>query len=419
MKRIILLVVMVILMNAVAGFGAGKFDAAAFGADNTGKTDATKALQAALDACSAAGGGVVNLAAGHYLCEGSLTIPTGVCLQGIWEMPHHGALSKGTVLMPVGGRGDEKATPFLNLSQSSAVRGVTIWYPEQRIDAIAPYPWTFQGRGMHGTIENVTLVNAYDAIDFGTYHGELHYIKNVFGCILHKGVLIDQCTDIGRVEDVHFNPHYWARAGDETFNETPDAWHKLLAHVKADTEGFIIGKTDWEYMVNCFTIFNTHCWRFTNLGHGAPNAVLTQCGGDISLNALLVEQSQPHAGLQFVNCQFEATAVVEKTNAGPVKFTNCGFWPAPGTKRQAVLAGSGPITFVNCHFAGWDKASPAIDADCARLTVTSCYFAKPYLHLRLGPQVQNALIGFNQCVGGLNLQNESKGDVQVGFNSKG
>ncbi len=59
------------------------FDAvAAYGADNTGATDATAAIQAAIGAAEAAGG-VVHLPAGLYRCDGLLTVTApGVVVRG-------------------------------------------------------------------------------------------------------------------------------------------------------------------------------------------------------------------------------------------------------------------------------------------------------------------------------------------------
>lgn len=53
------------------------------GADNTGATDSCPAIQAAIDAAEAAGGGVVYLPAGEYRCEDLLTVEaSGVVVQG-------------------------------------------------------------------------------------------------------------------------------------------------------------------------------------------------------------------------------------------------------------------------------------------------------------------------------------------------
>ncbi len=60
------------------------FDAAArFGADTSGKTDSTRAIQKAIDAAEAAGGGVVWLPAGLYRCDGVLAVDRpGVVIRG-------------------------------------------------------------------------------------------------------------------------------------------------------------------------------------------------------------------------------------------------------------------------------------------------------------------------------------------------
>jgi polygalacturonase len=59
---------------------AGKSIFSVTGADNTGATLATKAIQATIDACAAKGGGIVTLAPGKYL-TGSLFLKTGVTLR--------------------------------------------------------------------------------------------------------------------------------------------------------------------------------------------------------------------------------------------------------------------------------------------------------------------------------------------------
>ena len=50
-----------------------------YGAVNNGKTPATKAIQAAIDACAAGGGGVVAFGPGEYL-TGSIFVKEGVNL---------------------------------------------------------------------------------------------------------------------------------------------------------------------------------------------------------------------------------------------------------------------------------------------------------------------------------------------------
>jgi hypothetical protein len=57
-----------------------------FGADNQNGSDATAAIQAAIDAAASAGGGVVYLPSGLYRCDGVLHVThSGIVLQGDGE----------------------------------------------------------------------------------------------------------------------------------------------------------------------------------------------------------------------------------------------------------------------------------------------------------------------------------------------
>ena len=272
---------------------------------------------------------------------------------------------------------------------------------------------------MHGSVIDVTLVNPYKGIDFGTHPNELHYIRNVFGCPLKVGIFIDKTTDIGRVENVHFNPHAWGRC---TFNDKAkgEGWSAPCAYLEQNLVGYQIGKTDWEYMSNCFVIFPKIGWHFVRTAAGEPNAVLTQCGSDIGPIAVQVDASQGHAGLAFSNCQFMATIKVGAQNAGPVKFSNCGFWPIAKTESQAVLEGPGTVTFVGCHFAGWGNA-PCIDVRGGVALIQSCEFKQAgKTQLRVGPKVAGVTVMGCRLAGGerFDVAAEAKDAVVTGLNIK-
>lgn len=333
-----------------------------FGATCDGKTDDTAAFQAALDA-AADKGGIVFAPAGTYRIDGNLDIPQGVMLRGVWEAPHHTDIGKGTVLYATGNRGTEDGPPFIMLHQSSGVRGLTIFYPDQRITDIQPYPWCIQGEGMHGSVRDVTLVNPYKGIDFGTHPNELHFIENVFGQPLRLGVFVDQTTDIGRIQNVHFNPHAWVRADHPSAKFKPEV---LFAYLEKHFVGFLIGHTDWEYMRDCFCIFPKIGFHFVNAGHGTGNVVLTQCGADICPIAVQVDACQGHAGIAFTNSQIMGTVIIGPKNRGPVKFVNSGFWTIPKTNEQVIQNGTNTVTLSACHFYDWGVADR--DAPCIRIT---------------------------------------------------
>ena len=71
--------ILVIMMLSGAAFGAGSFDVSAYGATGDGVAKDTEAIQRAIDACGAAGGGEVVLPKGRYL-SGSLVLRNGVHL---------------------------------------------------------------------------------------------------------------------------------------------------------------------------------------------------------------------------------------------------------------------------------------------------------------------------------------------------
>ena len=389
-----------------------------FGAKGDGKTDDTAAFQKAMDSLKVHGG-VVLAPTGKYLIAGSLKMPQNVALTGVWQGPHLSTM-KGTVILATGGEGDENGKPLFDMDWNTCVKGLTIIYPNQKPSKIVPYPWTFMGKGMHCVIENVTLANPYKAIAFPVWN-EMHYIKNVYGCPLKEGIFVDRCTDIGRIEDVHFNPNYWTRMN------MAEPWPKadlqsLDKFLRENLVAYHIGKTDWEYMTNCFCILAKIGYHFVKTANGNGNAVLTQCGADGTTISVQVDSCQPHAGIAFVNSQFMAGVIISDTNNGPVKFSNCGFWPYGGINNQARLDGNGMVMFTSCHFQGWaqkDPEAPCIVATAGALIVNGCdFFAAGKRQVTLGERVGSAAITSNFLRGGQKITNNSKGSVQIGLNTE-
>ena len=389
-----------------------------FGARADGQTDDTPAFAAAFEAAREHAVPTVSAPTGSYRLEGHLEIPRGIALVGSWLSPHHSqtlGTTSGTVLLAVGGRGREDGPPLLLLNENSAVRGLTIAYPEQNSRAIVPYPWTIRGRGMHCTVENVTLANSYQAIDFGTHHHELHLVRNVFGLALRRGVWVDNCTDIGRLENIHFNPHYWDRSpwGRGTEGYSVKAF---MDYVLANGEAFIFGRSDWEY------VHNTFCYGYHVGYHFVPgrsrigtNGNFLGIGADGGNIALLAEASNPY-GLLVTNGEFVSMRGPEPTEivtgpefTGVLQLNNCAFWgPA---FRVALLRGPGTVTFNQCNFERWDRSEPAIRAENGVVSLTGCRFQRPFSHVYLGQGVKGAVLTGNLVTGPFRI--ESHPDVRV------
>ena len=115
---------------------------AAWGVTADGTTDDTAALQRALDAAGQQGGGVVRLSRGVYHVAGHLNVPSGVTLEGMWESvpcAQRDSRSRaarptddGTTFLVTEGAGKEDGPPFITLNTNSTLKGVVLYYPEQR-----------------------------------------------------------------------------------------------------------------------------------------------------------------------------------------------------------------------------------------------------------------------------------------------
>jgi hypothetical protein len=406
------------LLACCAVSAHGQINVRDHGAAADGVTDDTAAIQAALDVAERDQGGTVFLPKGKYLVGGSLTIPTGVALRGEWEGPHATYEGQGTLILATGSHGTEDGDPLIQMKRSTTVRGLTIFYPNQNPNDIVPYPWTIQSNGTHPNIIDVTLINPWKAIDVGTHWTEMHYIRNVYGQPLKLGILVDQCTDIGRIENVHFNPNAWTRINFDGYRFEGDH-REFYDWLKENLVGFVIGKTDWQYFVNCFVIFPKIGFHFVDRGHGPGNAVLTQCGSDIGPVAVQIDSVQPHAGVAFVNSQIMQTVIVGPDNRGPVKFSNSGFWPAgPSTSPQVIVDGAGTVMLDNCHFSQWGDEAAAVHVKGGTVLINGCDFydtGKPQVRIDAG--AVGVVVSGSRLRGGERIDNHSdSADVQVGLN---
>ena len=401
-----------------------------YGAKADGKTDDTKSIQLALDAAETKGG-ICFLEAGTYRLNGTLVVPGGVTLKGSYEAIPHGRTPVGTIIEVYGGKGDENATPTITLNYNASVRDVLINYPEQQSPPnIIPYPWTIRIAGELCQVIDVNMTNPYMAIDAGTNGNELHVIRNVFACPLKIGVYVDRCTDIGRLENIHFNPNFWKRSSLRPKLPTPPAsmnmnmdayWNSILIpYLKENLIGFKIGKTDWEYITNCFVIFAKEGFVFDDYGYGPGNALVTQSGSDIGPVAIQVNRVQERQGIQFVNCQIMATVNIAETNTGPVKISNSGFWRTPDiTLEQVINKGSGTVFLNNCQFTDWDM--PKVGAPCIRMTngrliLSNCdFFQKEKKSVKIEDKFISGTI--TGCIfRGPKVENTSTGKLEMSGN---
>jgi hypothetical protein len=414
----------------------GAFIISQLGAVNDGQTDCTAAIQKAIDLASRKGG-VVLIPAGRWLCKGHLELKMGVHLLGLNQAPQSWEPASGSILMPTEGRGSESAPAFIEMRTSTSLKGVTIYYPEQKVDEIKPYPWTIHIRGnpadtnevsFDSMVENVTLINSYNGIRTGPGENGRHRLFQINGCVLRRGVLIEGTGDIGRIENVQFHSHFWAHP---TFNGN---WKGVFAYMQQNLEAFIFGRTDWEYVNNTFVFPAKVGYRFIESKGGdwggACNGQFSGIGADACDTCVLVESIQPQ-GLLVSNGEFNAhkvgrstQVVVEPACSGNIRFVNCGFWGP--VAHNALLRGAAYVSFSDCYFSNDNQEDPGfcIEAENGKLQVQHCTFdarsrrRKPgnawaendarkqpgSIFLKTG--LQSAIIEGNNGYYGVNIQND-------------
>ena len=395
-----------------------------YSAKNDGSADATAAFTEAFHRADAAGGGVVFVPAGRYRFDGNLSIPERVTLRGEWKNPEKGGDLEGTILMPYAGKGSEEGEPFIKVNRGSGVRDLSIWYPEQSAASVSPYPWTIhchpdgpEGRGDNTSVINVTLVNAYKGIKIGPNNNELHYIRNVYGTPLNRGIWLSQTTDIGRLMNVHFRPEHWSASG------LPGApTREAILEVIQNTSSIciVMGRSDWEYIYDVTLVgFHTGVKIYKYSDHG-PNGVIY--GMQIDKSRIGIDLSDVSViGWAItdtdIRVEGEGSACVLGGDdfSSIVQFNTCRFGGDPESAVKFTANSTGRLSFQNCTFEQWGHVEddPAIDCPGGSLSLLGNSFLMDKQHLKLGTDVYNAQIIDNVFPGELKLDNNSTGEVIV------
>lgn len=391
----------------------------AYGPSTDGRGDNTPIFQRALNDAAAVNGGIVEVPSGRYRFEGNLTIPSNVTLRGTFTYaPSHAGIRDvgreqppiyGSVLEPIAGKGEKEGTPFITLEANAVIQGFTVHYPEQDPYAEAPtsYPFTIAMRGNNPAVLDMQLLNPFQAIDASFNQRAL--IRNVHGQPLYVGIFVDAVYDIGRIENVHWNP-WW------THNTKVYQWQM------ENGTGFIFGKTDWHYVLNTFCFGYNVGYKFIKTERGATNGNFLGIGADDCYTALVVEQSEP-MGLLITNGEFvsfhgpDPTMIrVEKTHTGTVRFVNCAFWgPA---RRNAVIDGYGTVGFSDCTFMQWGyeevgklqyrhSDQPAIEVLGGSVILRGNEFLDNKRQITIGPKVDRAIITDNLMTGTVRITSEA------------
>lgn len=396
------------------------------GALGDGVTDDTLAFQKALDEAGAAGGGIVQVPAGAYCIRGSLRIPGAVTLQGIFTTPplnFQGPDGKmaGSVIEAWAGRGSMEGEPFIRLAGHAAtVSGLIIRYPEWKQTDVPPVPYPPAIRG--DSVEDVAvldclILNAYEAIHFEGSARML--VRNVFGYPSYRGLYIDACYDISRVENCHFWPFGVVYQPEDPYCK----W------VNVNGVAYEFARTDWQYVTHTFCFGYGIGYRFSKTKAGSANGSFVGIGADSCRRAVYVEDAQI-AGLLITNGEFVGRwsskdsvgiEIAESCGPGKVNLANCAFW---GPLDMALWSRSpqAQLAVSSTNFCQWDingTGSPAVRLDAGKATLQGNIFDDGQLHVAVNESMGATILMGNLGEGGFRVENHAGARTQLIGNEQG
>lgn len=392
------------------------------GAASDGSTDCSAIFQKLLDAAGHEGGGVVQVPAGRYRLDAGLSIPANVTLQGIYHeppTPHQGAGGEltGSVLLAYANRGKADGPPFIRLAGDNAsIAGLIITYPDWKQTDVPPVPYPPCIQSEHTanvSISDCLLLNPYEGIRL--VGAARHWVRDVTGYPIKRGIYVDECYDIGHIENVHFWP----------FGVTYTPEDPFCKWINTQGVAFELARTDWEYVFNTFCFGYGAGYKFSSSAHGSANGNFLGLGADSCQRAVVVEQSQP-PGLLICNGEFvgrwsstDAVCLdIAPKAEGIVSLVNCSFW-GPIDRCVWLRSKSCQFTASACHFVNWDNrraGSPAIQLDAGRAIVQGCTFAQKGVNVLVGSNVVSAILTANQAPEGFKLDNQAGSHTQAGLN---
>jgi len=352
-------------------------------------------------------------------------VPKGVTFSGTYKSVSSHAMAFnpndlpnfGTILLPTAGRNNPNSAAFITLSEDSAIDGVTIYYPQQLAKGTpAPYPWTIDMTGDNPSVTDVECLNCFDFIR--AVGSARHYIARVQGQPINTGIFIDQTYDIGRIEDVHWNP-WWSQ------DKMVMQWQLV------NGRAFVIARSDWEYVFNTFAFGYAIGYHFIQSAEGACNGNFLGIGADMAANASVQVDAADPWGILITNGEFTAfvdpnfgpelvspaQVLVSSKNTGAVHFDNTAFW---GPSDNIARIDGGSVSFSSCIFSQWDahkKGDYAIVANAGSVQISNNDFQMDGNQVQLGANVKRATIVGNLFEGTTRIQDNSPNHAQIGLNA--
>jgi len=293
-----------------------------------------------------------------------------------------------------------------------------IAYPDWKQADVPPVPyppWVASQDTENVSVQDCLLLNPFEGIRLVRAHR--HLVRNVTGYPIQRGIFVDECYDLGHLENIHFWP----------FGVTYDPENPYCRWINTRGVAIELARTDWHYVLNTFCFGYGIGYKFSKSKQGSANGNFVGLGADSCERAVVVEQAQP-PGLLFVNGEFVGRW--SSTNAvclevgpeaeGKVSLVNCSFW-GPIDRCVWMRSPRGQFSASACHFVQWDlrgAGSPALQLDAGRTLIQGCTFGQDHLHVEVRPEVTSAIITANQAPGGLRVDNQAGRRAQIALNEE-
>ncbi len=344
--------------------------------------DDTQAIQAVMDQAGRDGGGIVFLPGGNYVLRGRLSVPSGVELRGIHDIPHH-TMGHGSLLHVTPGS-EPGAT--VTVKARAGLRGLSFSYPELFVETVKDTPFLIQGQGEDLHVVHVNCRNPFRFLDLMTHRCDRHYVDYLSGSPLKVGVAIGGGSVKGEVRNTQFNPHYWSRLGARNpfFPKRRTEFQTLWTYQKENLDAMVVGHCREELLFQNFVFGSLYGIHFTEqAGRGPEDCFVHGHGTDGSKVGVFFERGKGR--IDMVNSELVAMSsqnkIAIKLGAdyeGTARLINTMVWGDPSTLAQ-VDNGTLWLQGLHAHRHG-----NGLQINQGEVTAVNVNFVRSGKHLALG-----------------------------------
>ena len=326
--------------------------------------------------------GIVEAPAGRYRINGTSLFLQGVTLQGTYRVPPTDSKTQSPTARccwPMRA-GDPRGPPFIRLAgRNAAVAGLVVDYPEWSRPTCHPSPtrpaWSRRTRRTSASATAASSIptrrSGWSAL-IGT-RPQRHRLPQ------RRGIFVDECYDIGHIENIHFWPFGVAynptipTVNGSTPRALPSSWPAPTGTTSSTRSASV---TAW-------------ATSSPSRSPAAPTATSSAWGRFLPPRRAGRAGAAP--GLLITNGEFvgrwgstdSVCVEIGQKAEGKVSLVNCSFW-GPIDRcvwMRSPRASSRPMRAISC--TGTSRGAPAIQLDAGEAIVQGCTFTQDGKHVQV------------------------------------